>query len=242
MTEEVKGISYIDPIHKAYDALVASHRNSLRHALELGKLLHDAKEAVGHGGWAKWLKTNCPQISHRTANVYMNLEKHRDKFDKPSNSQRAANSAAQDDLSIRAAIDAVNKADGGGLKTKEKKGKEEKNEKPDDDEDDDSLKGFDVMGHKADLVETLKAVAPDEVSKAINDEWEPEDREELLRQQLKSCPPTALSDILISALGRESVQALIATLTKKLTEHIAAPVADTSSVRRGLGAAVAATP
>jgi hypothetical protein len=170
----------------------------------------------------------------------MNLEKHRDKFDKPSNSQRAANSAAQDDLSIRAAIDAVNKADGGGLKTKEKKGKEEKSEEPDN-EDDDSLEGFDVMGRKADLAETLKAVAPDEVSTAINDEWEPEDREELLRQQLKSCSPSALSEVLISALGRENTQLLIQTLTRKLQEAappaaaaVVPPPAATSSVRRPL--------
>jgi Protein of unknown function (DUF3102) len=114
MTEPVKGLSYIPLIHTAYDILVASHQTSLSHALDLGKLLNDAKEAVGHGGWANWLKTHCPQISHRTANVYMNLAENKDKFDAAANSQRAANFATQGDISIRAAIDAVNKADGGG--------------------------------------------------------------------------------------------------------------------------------
>ena len=237
MTEEVKGLSYVPLIHKAYDDLVASHRTSLGHALNLGKLLNDAKDAVGHAGWANWLKTNCPQISHRTANVYMNLAKNKDKFDKPAVSQHAANMAAQDDLSIRAAIDAVNKADGGGLKTDEKK-KKTNDADEDEDESDPSVEGFDVMGHKADLAETLEDVAADEVVIAINEKWEPEQREELLKAQLKSCSPSALSEVLISALGRENTQLLIQTLTRKLQEPappaaaVVPPPAAASSIRR----------
>jgi hypothetical protein len=73
MSDEPKGLSYVPQINKAYDDLVTSNRTSLVHALKFGELLNQAKEAVGHGDWTNWLKTNCPQISHRTANVYMSL-------------------------------------------------------------------------------------------------------------------------------------------------------------------------
>jgi hypothetical protein len=73
MSDEPKGLSYVPQINKAYDDLVTSHRTSLVHALKFGELLNQAKEAVGHGDWTNWLKTNCPQLSHRTANVYMSL-------------------------------------------------------------------------------------------------------------------------------------------------------------------------
>jgi hypothetical protein len=111
-----KGLSYVDQIKEAYDALMGSHQTSLMHALILGDLLNQAKDAVGHGNWANWLKKHCSQISQRTANVYMKLAVNKEKFEDPTNSQRAANFAAKDDLSIRAAIEAVNEADGGGLK------------------------------------------------------------------------------------------------------------------------------
>jgi hypothetical protein len=118
-----KGLSYVPQIKEAYDALMGSHQTSLMHALTLGDLLNQAKEAVGHGHWANWLKKHCPQISQRTANVYMKLAVNKEKFEDPTNSQRAANFAAKDDLSIRAAIEAVNVADGGGLKTEKKPSK-----------------------------------------------------------------------------------------------------------------------
>jgi hypothetical protein len=210
MTEEVKGLSYIPLIHKAYDALVASHRTSLGHALNLGKLLNDAKEAVGHGGWANWLKTHCPQISHRTANVYMNLAKNKNKFDESANSQRAANFATQGDMSIRAAIDAVNKADGGGLEADHDESEDDEEQEESDDKPE---KPFDAMGRKADLAETLKMVAPDEVAIAINEEWEPEQREQLITAQLQKLPPTAIAKLLTTALDKSQLTEVFTLVT-----------------------------
>jgi len=122
MTEEVKGLSYVPQIFKAYDALVASNRTSLAHTLALGQLLIDAKETVGHGNWADWVKNNlASKISDRTAQVYMNLAKNKQKFSQSGNAQRAAdfmakgNASGESDLSIRAAIDLVNTKDGGGI-------------------------------------------------------------------------------------------------------------------------------
>ena len=49
MSDEPKGLSYVPQTNKAYDDLVTSHRTTLAHALKLGELLNQAKEAVGHG-------------------------------------------------------------------------------------------------------------------------------------------------------------------------------------------------
>jgi hypothetical protein len=236
-----KALTLVGQINQAYEDLTKSYKTSLTHALKLGDLLIKAKEAVGkpHGNWMPWLKKHCPDISYSTANIYMKLAEHyKGQFDDhPANFQRAGILGAKDGLSIRGAIEAMNRANGGGLKPDKPNDEKPKAEEPDDDAEDDSApEGFDVMGRKADLAETLKAVAADEVSTVINEEWEPDQREELLRQQLRSCEPAALSDILISVLGRENTQALIATLAKKLQE----PAAAVATPRRFGGAQPAA--
>ena len=47
-------------------------RASFTHAVNIGKLLNEAKELTLHGGWGVWLKTNCA-FSERTAQNYMRL-------------------------------------------------------------------------------------------------------------------------------------------------------------------------
>jgi hypothetical protein len=59
-------------IRTAHDAVRRSLGDALRHATEAGRLLLEAKSAVGHGGWLPWLKENCG-LSERTAQVYMRL-------------------------------------------------------------------------------------------------------------------------------------------------------------------------
>jgi hypothetical protein len=59
-------------VRVAHDAVRRSLGDALRHATEAGRLLLEAKSAVGHGGWLPWLKENCG-LSERTAQVYMRL-------------------------------------------------------------------------------------------------------------------------------------------------------------------------
>ena len=40
--------------------------------MEAGRLLIQAKDQVGHGGWLRWLKANT-SVSERTAQYYMKL-------------------------------------------------------------------------------------------------------------------------------------------------------------------------
>jgi hypothetical protein len=71
----------------------------LHHAMNAGKLLLEAKERVGHGGWLPWLKANVP-FSERTARGYMRVAREVPKLGE-GNRQRVA------DLSYRKALKAL---------------------------------------------------------------------------------------------------------------------------------------
>jgi Protein of unknown function (DUF3102) len=78
-------------IRQEHEAAVAAIRKGCEHAIAAGKLLLEAKEAVPHGAWLKWLKANFPG-STRTAQSYMWLAEY------DPNAQRVA------DLPLRRAI------------------------------------------------------------------------------------------------------------------------------------------
>jgi hypothetical protein len=108
-----KGKSYLPQIKAAYQALNEANANKLVCAVRLGDVLNQAAETIkasyGKGAWGPWLEMNCPEISHRTANIYMTLAKNKDVVEEAF-SQRAAIMGTNGDLSIRGAIDAVNKS------------------------------------------------------------------------------------------------------------------------------------
>jgi len=60
-------------IVKAHQDTIAANYGVVERAIALGQILHQAKDKVGHGGWLNWLKSNCPEVSERTAQRYMNL-------------------------------------------------------------------------------------------------------------------------------------------------------------------------
>ena len=55
-------------------------KNVVRKAIEAGVALIEAKRQVGHGNWLKWLKENC-ELSERTAEVYMECARNRQKLE-----------------------------------------------------------------------------------------------------------------------------------------------------------------
>ena len=59
----------------------AATREAIRHAIEAGRRLAEAKKLVGHGGWLEWLKANVPGISARTAQRYLAAAEHAGKND-----------------------------------------------------------------------------------------------------------------------------------------------------------------
>ena len=62
-------------IRAEYAQVCKSFGNGILHALAAGRLLLEAKSAVGHGGWLAWLATHC-DLPERTAQGYMRLAKH----------------------------------------------------------------------------------------------------------------------------------------------------------------------
>jgi hypothetical protein len=169
MSEE-KAASYVPQIKAAYGALLASHKKNLAHALTLGSLLNDAKTALGKKGkWTEWLAEYCPQISHRTANVYMKLAKHKDKFTDETNSQRAAIKALDGDFGVGGAVSIVNAED-------EKKDDEPTNEEEPDDEptscDVESGEMIPTGVSPDDLSALLQNLAVDELCTALIDAWD----------------------------------------------------------------------
>jgi len=105
--EEDKAQSLVQQINTAYDAVMLAEGNALKEKITLGHLLNLAKGSMAHGQWADWLKQHCHNISHRSANVYMDLARHREELEKKmkSSSQRAAILGGGDELSsVRQAI------------------------------------------------------------------------------------------------------------------------------------------
>jgi hypothetical protein len=190
-----KAFSVKDDINALYDELKAGQHTNLVKAVKLGSLLNVAKGAVGHGKWADWLKTNCPKISQRTANVYMKLAEHKDKFidqdGAEANSQHAANFLVDEDLSIRGAIERVNKAHEGGIKTKPPK--PPKPPKP-----------------KGDPEVVIGDLAPDEVADIIEDRWDDDKRIDLLLAMIRDLKPAEIITAVIEAVGDDAVAKSVA--------------------------------
>jgi hypothetical protein len=211
MSEEEKGLSYVGPINATYRELKESQQSSLTKAITLGHLLNSAKEAVGHGKWAAWLKKHCSEISQRTANVYMNLAKHKEKFIDDSrataNSQRAANFVVSEDLSIREAIERVNKADGGGLETK----KEGAPRAP----------KAGASPRSPGLTELIKTEGVDAIKTALKQAEKFDHVVPRLEDQLKNTSPMRLATVLVQVWDGDALKALVKDLTDQLAKSAA---------------------
>src|SRR5262249_36631285 len=57
-------------------SMLHSYRSSVGHAIDVGELLKEAKDRVGHGNFEAWLKEHC-NLSFRTARRYMKLAENR---------------------------------------------------------------------------------------------------------------------------------------------------------------------
>jgi hypothetical protein len=67
-------------INDKLSQMVAAARTSFTRAIEIGELLKQAKERVGHGNFEAWVNDNC-QLSYRSARRYMKLADDRTKIE-----------------------------------------------------------------------------------------------------------------------------------------------------------------
>jgi hypothetical protein len=58
-------------INEAHRLARQSAETAVGHAIRCGQMLAEAKVAAGHGKWLNWLEKNCPDISERQAQRYM---------------------------------------------------------------------------------------------------------------------------------------------------------------------------
>jgi Protein of unknown function (DUF3102) len=63
-------------IRAEHEAVSTALKESVRHAIEAGELLIEAKDQLKHGRWLPWLADHCT-ISDRTAQLYMRVAKNR---------------------------------------------------------------------------------------------------------------------------------------------------------------------
>jgi hypothetical protein len=64
-------------INAEHEACLNSAKDAIDRAIEVGRLLSDAKGKVQHGGWADWVEVNC-SFGPRQASNYMKAYHHRD--------------------------------------------------------------------------------------------------------------------------------------------------------------------
>src|SRR5688500_15552821 len=79
-------------INAAHASVEQAKRDGVKHAIECGRLLSEAKATVAHGEWNAWVAGNCT-FSMRTAQLYMKVAAY--VGTDPAKAQRVA------DLSLR---------------------------------------------------------------------------------------------------------------------------------------------
>jgi hypothetical protein len=67
-------------INERLSSMLTSFRMSVQRAIEIGELLVEAKDRVGHGKFEKWLTTNTT-LPYRSAARYMNFAKKRSEIE-----------------------------------------------------------------------------------------------------------------------------------------------------------------
>lgn len=82
-------------IKAEHEAVAASLKQSVQHAIAAGELLIEAKDKVPHGQWLPWLSDHCG-VSPRSAQGYMRLARHRAELE--------ANTQALSHLTIEEAL------------------------------------------------------------------------------------------------------------------------------------------
>jgi hypothetical protein len=193
----------IRQINAAHDAVVNAARDALQNAIRAGELLCAVKDAQDHGDWETWLTNNCPNISSRTARLYMHPSKKENEL--TAAAEQNGNTVA--DLSVREAQKLLAKpqteeqkaarAAAAAKKKAEEAKKKAATNKP---------------AGSADLTDLLKgAVDADEIGKALKDAGKSDEVETELITRMS---PEKVCDALTKAWSVDQI--------KDLREHLGA--------------------
>ena len=189
--ELIKTASEINRLHRL---VTEAAQTSLQYSIEIGTMLIDVKKDVKHGDWEGWLAKHCPEISDRTARVYMRLAKpeNADKLEAAANE----NGNAVADLSVRSAAKLLAKP----LTEQQKQDRKAAQQLA---EARNKQAAREARGRATpDLEGVINNAAVDEVNTAIDRKWEPKQREELITAQLQKLPTDAIASLLTAALDK----------------------------------------
>jgi hypothetical protein len=161
----------ISQINHEHREAVKASKGLLDHPIKCGEMLKAAKAKVGHGEWDKWLTKNCPEISDRTARLYMRLATKQPELEKVAKQ----NGNAVADLSIRGAAKSISKK-----QTPEQKETRRKNQQPQlaPTVIKDQLQALDVDGVLNLLVETFDQDFLDTLEERLSEHLAPSEVEE----------------------------------------------------------------
>jgi hypothetical protein len=87
---QMRPADYARAINDKLSQMVASARTTLQRAIEIGELLKQAKERVGHGNFEAWVTDHC-QLSYRSARRYMTLARDRTEIEAQAKMANVAN-------------------------------------------------------------------------------------------------------------------------------------------------------
>ena len=195
--ETRRALSYVQQIKEVFAELGKANTNKLQCAIKLGGLLNDAKEALGKkGNWMELRSHHFREISHSTANVYMQLATaYKELLDDPANSQHAVNFLVEKDLSIRGALEALkrDKTDPKELAKADALRKAEKAKRDAEKIAKAEAEAARAAASSGDLAAVLEDKAPDELLLAITDK---EKKTELLKRQLRDLNPHHVFNLL----------------------------------------------
>jgi hypothetical protein len=192
-----KALSYVQQIKEVFAELGKANTNKLQCAIKLGGLLNDAKEPLDKkGNWMEFRSAHFREISHSTANVYMQLATaYKELLDDPANSQHAVNFLVEKDLSIRGALEALkrDKTDPKELAKADALRKAEKAKRDAEKIAKAEAEAARAAASSGDLAAVLEDKAPDELLLAITDK---EKKTELLKRQLRDLNPHHVFNLL----------------------------------------------
>jgi hypothetical protein len=89
-------------INEKLSQMVSAARTSFTRAIEIGELLKQAKDRVGHGNFEAWVNDNC-QLSYRSARRYMKLADDRPKIEEQLRLEAPAKMANVANLNLASA-------------------------------------------------------------------------------------------------------------------------------------------
>jgi hypothetical protein len=87
-------------INAAHVGLQRHIRATIAAMMAAGDDLKEAKKLAGHGNWLSWLRTNCPDVSERTAHLYMQFAKWRLVIEDAMAKSATVADLARDQLSV----------------------------------------------------------------------------------------------------------------------------------------------